>query len=487
MEADSATTQYQYFQLQDAAGHSIGQRVRSTVADGSTDGLWVDVYLDGLGRTYRTVRKGGIEKDVQFADATANPSAQSAWFASTATPQWTSFTYDALKRMVDLARPDGSHQETRYGVGQITRVDELSHDRSYFTDAYGQKTKIQEHNGTVYTSTAYQYDAAGQLGQIQDAVGNTSLIMRDGLGRAISTNDPDLGTWQYTLDMLGNLQLRTDANGQKVTYTYDTLNRPVTRVYPDDSQIVNRYDEPGHGAGIGRRTGVTELDAMGNVRASADFTYDLRGRVTSSVKCRAGFCVTLKSGFDAAGRLASITYPDASGAISPTSETVSYGYDATGMVTSVQGLSPYVTQVDWDPNGAPTGITYGNGTTSANTYDPQRHWLVSASVAGPSGTNLYQATYAYDAAARITSFNPRAPLLYTYDDLNRLIGKTDTESDPGNETFTYDATGNIASSSVLGSYSYAANACPPPTHALPIPMRSRRRETILIPMTRMGI
>jgi RHS repeat-associated protein len=460
IESDKATTQYQYFLVQDAAGHTTGQRIRSVVTDGTTDGLWVDSYLDGLGRTYRTVRKNGTERDVQFADATMNPSADSGWFLSSASPQWTSFTYDGLKRMVTLQHPDTTSRTKRYTVGQITQIDELSHDRSFFTDAYGRTTGIKEHNGTAYASTSYTFDAADQLSQIQDANGNTSTITRDGLGRAISTNDPDLGVWQYALDDVGNVRNRKDANGQTLSYTYDALNRPTVKVYPDGSQTKFRYDESGHGAGTGRRTGITDLDPMGNVKSTSDFTYDSRGRVTSWKKCRSAVCVTLNSAFDIAGRLSSITYPDANGAISSASETVTYGYDSNGMITSVTGSSPYLTQATWDPTGLPLSMTYLNGTTTTNTYDPRRHWLLSASVTGPSAASLYQATYGYDAAGRITSYNPRAPLTYSYDDLNRLIQKTDTENDHGNEVFTYDAIGNIASSSALGWYSYTASGCP---------------------------
>lgn len=460
--------QYEYSLIQDPVGHVTGQRIRAAIADGSTDRLWTDTYLDGFRRTYKTIRKGGYQKDVQYADATEQPSASSAWFvSSSANPQWTSFAYDGLQRNVDITRPDGAQQRTTYAIGQVTETDELSHDRAWFTDAYGRKIKIQEHNGSNYATTTYNYDAVGELLQTHDAAGNYSSTTRDGLGHILSGSDPDMGAWQYTVDPVGNLLNRTDAKGQKITYTYDALNRPVTKVYPDGSSTVWKYDEGGHGASVGRLTSVSELDTTRNPKGSAQFSYDIKGRVTSSTKCRAMTCVTINTAFDNVGRLASLTYPDASGAISPTSETVKYGYDASGALTSMSGASPYVTQVTYNPEGSPVAINYGNGTTAQYAYNPQRRWLEISSVNGPSAAGLYKAVYSYDAAGRLTSFNddlksdPRVTLHHAYDDLNRLIGTYGDETGHGDESFSYDALGNITSNSALGAYTYPASGCSP--------------------------
>ena len=62
------------------------------------------------------------------------------------------------------------------------------------------------------------------------------------------------------------------------------------------------------------------------------------------------------------------------------SETVNYGYDSSGALTSVSGFTPYIMQVAYNANLSPTALTYGNGTTAQYTYDPQQQWLLSASM-----------------------------------------------------------------------------------------------------------
>jgi RHS repeat-associated protein len=151
---------------------------------------------------------------------------------------------------------------------------------------------------------------------------------------------------------------------------------------------------------------------------------------------------------------------------------VNYGYDGTGMLTSMQGASAYVTSVTRDAYGAPTAVTYGNGTTWSNTYDPQRHWLMAASLANQTAKNLYQASYTYDQAGRMTLFQEGSrptQSFYTYDDLNRLIQKSDGDSAHGDELFAYDPVGNITSSSALGSYIYSTSTCPSENTCAPHP------------------
>ena len=66
------------------------------------------------------------------------------------------------------------------------------------------------------------------------------------------------------------------------------------------------------------------------VSGTTDLWYDDLGRVSRSHQCADHNCAELGFAFDAAGRLATLTYPDAQGNLSPDSEHVTHQYDNAG-------------------------------------------------------------------------------------------------------------------------------------------------------------
>src|SRR5262249_34801739 len=97
-----------------------------------------------------------------------------------------------------------------------------------------------------FCSTRMKPDALGRVGKIQDANGNVTTIVYDGLGRKLQMADPDMGTWRYAYDPNGNLTQQTDANGQVITMQYDALNRVTLQDVwppgPGEEDIVNTHD-----------------------------------------------------------------------------------------------------------------------------------------------------------------------------------------------------------------------------------------------------
>ena len=55
----------------------------------------------------------------------------------------------------------------------------------------------------------------------------------DTRGRKIGMTDPNMGSWSYLYNALGELIRQTDAKGQVGTLTYDVLGRMLTRNEPD--------------------------------------------------------------------------------------------------------------------------------------------------------------------------------------------------------------------------------------------------------------
>lgn len=88
----------------------------------------------------------------------------------------------------------------------------------------------------------------------------------------------------------------------------------------------------------------------------------------------------------------------------------------------------------------------------------------SFTMATTTGSGLQNLTYTYDVNGNITQIvdtsatNSAKTTAYTYDDLNRLLTASTTLAIAGNNysyTYTYDAIGNISSSTENGAYTYA--------------------------------
>ena len=137
---------------------------------------------------------------------------------------------------------------------------------------------------------------------------------------------------------------------------------------------------------------------------STDFFYDNMGRVSLRSDCVAGDCVSLKFSWNLLGDIGSVTYPDDAGAVSISSETVTYGYDDAGRVKSID---PYITLIDYEPDDKIHSIHFNQGVVQTMLYDDKRRWMKSMEVGGPQGGGavgllgkIAQWTYNYYADGR---------------------------------------------------------------------------------------
>src|SRR5581483_8555751 len=142
-----------------------------------------------------------------------------------------------------------------------------------------------------------------------------------------------------------------------VNYTYDALNRVTAINYPASSgeNITLTYDTNGAGtctAGLGRLCQVTDESGM------TQYAYDGFGNLIQQTKTELGTSYTTSYTYDAANRVASLTYPD--------NRVVNYTRDSLGRIQSVTttvnaSTQTIITNRTYRPDGLPTGQTYGNG------------------------------------------------------------------------------------------------------------------------------
>lgn len=278
--ADGGTTTWRY----ESFGAVGAQHVVETVADGSADGLWNATYFDGLGRAYLETSEGDRTVETRY-DARGLVQSVSAPAATGEARKFTTFSYDAIGRLAQRTHPDGTSQRHLYEDWMTTTCDELGKPRSHFRDAYGQARMVREYlgkacallpTGTVGVDvfeTHIDYDLLGRRTGTVNAKGNTSSTTYDMLGRRIQAVDPDLGTWSFAYDDDGRLIRQTDAKQVTLAFSYDALARMTEKVEHATGKVLARYryDEAGHGMGIGRRTSMsyergiveTDFDAMG--------------------------------------------------------------------------------------------------------------------------------------------------------------------------------------------------------------------------------
>ena len=119
---------------------------------------------------------------------------------------------------------------TLYDGWQQQHYDANGRRKDRTVDAFGNLTQVTEYNtgGATYTTT-YGYDVAGNLTLVTDALGNTTSLSYDLLGRKTAMNDPDMGYWTYAYDGSGNLARQTDQKNQRLCFYYDAANRPTSK------------------------------------------------------------------------------------------------------------------------------------------------------------------------------------------------------------------------------------------------------------------
>jgi RHS repeat-associated protein len=275
----------------------------------------------------------------------------------------------------------------------------------------------------------------------------------------------------------GLLLSQQDFNGNTTSYTYDPRMRPLTVTRPDNSATTTTYVDPNQvlttvsAAPDPARSTTTDLDGLGRkVRVSTatgdacgqqivDFTYDLLGR-TSAVSNP--HCVSAQPTdgwtqytYDAIGRLTTKINPDNSSQHWTFNDTVVNSYDENGHLwTRTYDAADRLTKVL-----EPSGSSSSTPLETDYQYDTLNNLISVNQVNGPQRSFQYDwlsrltkstnpeagsTTYVYDGNSNLASkTDARNTVTYSYDTMNRLIGKTYSDATPP-VALTYDTPGTNA-------------------------------------------
>lgn len=410
----------------------------------ASSGLATAIYYDGLGRTFyeqtQATEAGRVIAVVTEYDSAGRVArASRPYFQGTEKPRWTTFLHDGAGRVTSVRNPDGTvltqcHDDVA-GVSAV--LDAEGHKLRETRDVHGRLVQVDEYEGkhavcstavgSPTATTRYDHDVMGRLSRITDAGGAVTEIAHDTLGRRISLADPATGNSAYGYEPNGNLSWQQDGRGRVTHFFYDPLNRVVRRDHPNDPDVVYAYDDPAVPFSRGRLTSRTDAAGTSALR------YDAMGRVTSTARQLGGVWYTTTTGYDGAGRVSEVGYPDG--------HKVAYQYDPEGQLGTVAGDGiAYAALRDYNAREQVGTIVFGNGVTTRAYYSNDR--LARLYTAGAAGA-IVDLTYAFDGVGHVKAItdavDPLASGAYAYDGLGRLVlSEGGGPSTPSDVSFTFE-------------------------------------------------
>ena len=276
-------------------------------------------------------------------------------------------------------------------------------------------------NGRTYT---YDYDATARSYTTTSPEGYKTLAFTDNLGR-ITDLDPAAGVDPITInyDEQG-LITQTTQGAQSWSFTYDSLNRVISRIDAAGNESAYSYDDADRIVQVGLPGGTTE-----------GYAYDANGNFTQ-LTMPGNDVHTL--GYTALDFLASYTPPG-----NP-SYSRSYNLDRALVSRTLPGNRVVANSFD-DTSGQWTDITYPEATV-AFVYHPSSDRLASHTWTPSSGT-AQSVTYDYDGGhvtGQMWSGVADGDLQYSYDNNFFLANITlNSGTDTVQTPFTWDGDGKL--------------------------------------------
>lgn len=452
-------------------------RVKKTTYLDATTLVDSYTYFDGLGRPIQTRSEAEdanafavtdtVYNNIEQVSKTSLPyfsTGSSRMTATTNAHLYTTLSYDAAYRVTSAVNAVGT-TSTSYDDWKVTVTDPRGKNKSLTKDAQGNLVKVEEFNsGNTYT-TLYEYDGNKNLTKITDALGNVRNFTYDGLSRRLTAQDlhasadATFGTWTYAYDDAGNLTQTVDPKAQTVNYVYDDLNRVTSEDHTGGAGTEATYAYDTCTRGVGKLCTSTVTGTT-----TSSYQYSPTGQVSQETENTNSQNFVTSTTYDRQGNVLEITNPDSS--------KVKYTYNAGGLLETVQrkestdgSFVNLVTDMDYGPHGGVTYQANANGTNTTNTYDATKLYRLSSRVTvNGAALKLQDIAYTYDANGNVLTLtdnsgtNSKKTVTYTYDDLNRLLTATSSNAVNGqdfNETYAYDAIGNITSKTGQGTYAYA--------------------------------
>lgn len=432
---------------------------------------------DGWGRVIKETRPNGGKLDTTY-DAMGRISKQSNPYTGTPPGIETEYTYDALGRTTIMEMPDGDTVGTTYSGTTVTVTDQVNRKIKRESDGLGRLVKVYEQTsaGALTQETSYTYDLNNRLKEVNQG-GQLRKYKYDNLGRllferipeqAATINDGTGTMWscKFTYTDFNEVATRTDARGVITTYSYDDLHRTTGVSYNTSgaSGVASTpsltYNYSTSGATNGLLTSVYVGGTATSGGYEENYSYDADSRLSSvGYKFNIGGSSTrtYTTGYEytTEGQMTELTYPS--------SRVLNINHDSLGRLSSIVNngdSSNYLSSINYNTAGQPTGWTLGSNIVETFGYDTNRLQLTSQTVTQNSNTRL-SLTYSYAASAGQMGSGSTAgnagqlmsitgsiggqseTASYKYDNLGRLLeAEQTTNGVSASRYFVYDRWGN---------------------------------------------
>ncbi len=368
----------------------------------------------------------------------------------------TTYSYDDNGNLQKVAA--GSDAPATYSydaVGNRVSMTDATGTSAYEYDADGRLTS--ETNGAG-TRIGYGYDDAGNVANVRYPGGKTVDYTRNGSGQVTKVTDWDGHAVSFTYDAKGNLQQQTAGNGVTDTIGYDSAGQVTSMTSTDGADPLASfgYSYTASGEVASATTSGSAVDAP-----TQQYTYDALGQLTSSnatpyAATPAGSLTTSNGStltYNGAQQVTRMTTHEAGGAAAATSTfkydgagnrissasgsaDVHYGYDSSGSLNKVTGVS----------GDAISYTSNGDGLRTSRTADGSTVHLTWSTVGAlplllDDGANTY--IYGSTSTPVISINNQTGAANYLTTD---LIGSPRLATDDAGTvtgTASYDAFGNL--------------------------------------------
>lgn len=398
--------------------------------------------------------------------------------------QQTSYSYDFMKRLTTVTRPDSTQITTAYDDTNLTVTSTTpitsstsSVQKAYF-DGLGRsfRSQMKDGGGTSYSYVDVQYDPLGRAYKSSNPYTSSASYWTearfDGLARPILTIPPDGSSSSNNISVSysANCATATDQSSKARKSCSDGLGR-TTKIFEDPNS--SNYETDYTFNVLDALTGVTQGSQ------SRTYTYDDMGRLTGSTTPEAGtLCLGTVSGgncqangydnydnlttrtdarvvvtsytYDTLNRLTQASYNVSGSTGVPATSTVSFTYDQGG--SSAYAL------------GRLTTITDGPG-SETYTYDQLGRMTQLSKVIS---STTYTTTYAYNLGNELTSITyPSGRVVaQNYDSVGRLcsVGASGSGCSSGTryaDSFTFNTAQQVTAfnygNGVAASFGYSAD------------------------------
>ncbi len=409
-------------------------------------------YYDNLGRLEMEEFLGGYaDRDVlkeYFYDRKGNLNKETLpRFRNTVNVDTVKKKFDVLNRVTEIEYPKSASPDypgpeiVSYEYdGYTTEVtDERLMKTTLINDAAGNLIQVQDALGNW---TNYYYDVNGNLTEIKDAEEKHTYFEYDWLGNLVRREGPDRGEDLFEYYPDGQVKFHWNNAGDKIEFKYDVLGRIKSKWLNNTKTETYYYDSYNNIGGVnynppsGLNFPKGRLTGFQNENVREVYFYDQFGDLC--LKKVIPFVGSsgekdIEYSYDLQGRLTELQYPD--------DYKVNYEYDRLGNISLIKINDGETVNLSSTAAGLLSGIHFPGAVTDTFTYKP-RNWMESMEINGI--INPYSREFEYHKRGELKKelVGDNCVKAYAYDVLGRLVSEDKKGSSEYDYSFSYDKVGN---------------------------------------------